>query len=433
MAFSVMVLFYRMALLCYYGIIRLAAGRNAKAQKWLAGRQGWETKFAQSFRPTSYCCWVHCASLGEFEQARPIIEALKTEIPMIQILLTFFSPSGYEIRKNYVFADYVMYLPLDSPSNARLFIEIAQPKLALFIKYEYWYYYLQVLKQKSIPSILVAAIAHKNSLIFNFFLKKLYRKIFANYTFIFVQDEETFRNLHQKLGVEAKKMKVTGDPRFDRVTAVAKQAYEHPLLAKIIQNRFRVVIGSAWNPDIQLFAQSLPLLFAQFKDFSLSLIIAPHEIDKHSIQFICQTFSSYPILFFSNLERIKVEEIKKLPVVILVIDCVGILNKLYRFGDLCYVGGGFGAGIHNILEAAVYGKKVLFGPNYRKSREAQDLTKLKAAASVRTPKELVLEIINALERTAAFEESQKTAKAYCLQNQGATQPAIELIKKDLGF
>jgi 3-deoxy-D-manno-octulosonic-acid transferase len=433
MALFLTLLLYRLALLFYRGTLRLAAGRNVKAQKWLTGRKDWAIKFSHSFQPTPYCCWVHCASLGEFEQARPIIEALKTEIPRIQILLTFFSPSGYEVRKNYVFADYVMYLPLDSPSNARLFIKIAQPKLALFIKYEYWYYYLQVLKQNNIPSVLVSAIAHKDSVIFNFFLRKLYEKIFTNYTFIFTQDEDTLKNLHQKLGVELGKMKVAGDPRFDRVAAVAKQGYEHPLLAKMIQNRFRIVIGSAWNPDIELFARSLPLLFAEFKDFCLSLIIAPHEIHNSSVQFIYHTFSSYPILLYSNLEKGNVADMESSPVAILVIDCIGILNKLYRFGDLCYVGGGFGVGIHNILEAAVYGKKVLFGPNYHKSREAQDLTRLRAAASVRTPKELAREIISAMKRTPAFEESQKVARAYCLQNQGATQPTLEFTQKILGL
>jgi 3-deoxy-D-manno-octulosonic-acid transferase len=422
-----------MTLFFYHATIRLVAGRNAKAQQWLAGREDWQVKFAQSFRSTPYCCWVHCASLGEFEQARPIIEALKTEIPSIQILLTFFSPSGYEIRKNYTFADYVMYLPLDSPSNARLFIEIARPQFAIFIKYEYWYYYLQALNQKNIPSVLVAAIAHKNSFIFNSFLKKLYRKIFRSYTFIFTQDRDTFTNLHKELGVEAEKMKVTGDPRFDRVIAVAKEAYENPLLVKILQNRFRVVVGSAWNPDIELFALSLPFLFAELKDLSLSLIIAPHEVHNDSIQFIRRRFSSYPILFYSNLEKVKAEDIENSPVTILVIDCIGVLNKLYRFGDLCYVGGGFGAGIHNVLEAAVYGKKVLFGPNYHKSREAKDLVGLKGAARVETPKELTREIINAMERTPAFEESQKVARAYCLQNQGATQSVLQFAQKIWGL
>ncbi|MDW8158762.1 MAG: glycosyltransferase N-terminal domain-containing protein [Bacteroidia bacterium] len=404
--------------------------KNKKAQKWIEGRKNWKQKLSNHFKPTSCCCWVHCASLGEFEQARPIIESLKSKFPSVQILLTFFSPSGYEVRKDYPFADYIAYLPLDSPTNANYFIQTIQPAVALFIKYEYWYYYLKTLRQKKIPCFLVAAIAHKKSLILHPLLRSFYQAIFRCYTCIFAQDEQTAQNLHSTLQVDKGKIIISGDPRFDRVAAVASQRLELPELERLLKDRWVLVAGSTWNKDVFILSKALKLLTRDQFLPALSFILVPHEVNSSNIDYIKYCFRFFPVLRYSEIGG-KTEEHSKLPILILIVDKIGFLSKLYRWGNLCYVGGGFGVGVHNVLEAAVYGKRVLWGPNFQKSREAKDLISLGAAACVFKPMQVVEEIKMACNNPGLLEKSQKIAKDYCLQNQGATLIVLGEVEKVL--
>lgn len=315
--------------------------------------------------PDAQYIWFHAASLGEFEQGRPLMEQIRREHPQYKILLTFFSPSGYEVRKNYAGADIICYLPIDTIGNARKFLRTVRPVMAFFIKYEFWYNYLHVLKHRQIPTYSVSSIFRKDQVFFKWYGRH-YGKVLNSFTRFFVQNEES-RRLLATIGIHD--VDVVGDTRFDRVLQIKEAAKQLPIVESFVQGtadgkRAKVfVAGSSWLPDEEIF---IPF-FNKHKDWKL--IIAPHVIGEDHLKQIDQLLDRKTVRYTQATEATASEAD------CLLIDCFGLLSSVYHYGDISYVGGGFGVGIHNVLEAAVWDMPVIFGPNNERFREAQGLKK----------------------------------------------------------
>jgi 3-deoxy-D-manno-octulosonic-acid transferase len=412
---QVVIFFYNIAKVAYKASIHIAARWNSKAGKWVNGRKNWQEQLTANWQPKpgSFTVWMHCASLGEFEQGRPIIEQLKQQIPNCRVLLTFFSPSGYEIRKDYKGADYVMYLPFDSAANANTFLSMVQPQLAIFVKYEFWHYYLQALKNRSISTILVSGIFRSSQPFFQWW-GSFHRAMLHNFSHLFVQDESS-KKLLEKIGITANAT-VAGDTRFDRVLETARQWSQIEQAEQFITNKKILVAGSTWKEDEELLATWLQ----QNKD-DWQIILAPHEIKPDNLQRIKQLFTDS--IFFSNSNATS----KPLDAyTIMVIDNIGFLSKLYNYATVCYVGGGFNkSGHHNILEAAVYSKPVITGPSFQKFKESVDLKKIGAGFTVETPAQLhdILQTMN-------YTNAGKQAGAYVKKNSGATATIVNWIRQE---
>jgi 3-deoxy-D-manno-octulosonic-acid transferase len=408
-----MIFFYHLFRLLYLGAIRLASTWNTKARLWVAGRKNWEQALTAKWSPGpgARSVWMHCASLGEFEQGRPLLEAIRNEYPGVKILLTFFSPSGYEIRKKYAGADAVCYLPFDSPVNARRFLDLAQPSVAIFVKYEFWHFYLQELHTRSIPTLLVSGIFRPDQPFFQWW-GSFHRRMLLNFSHLFVQDENS-----KKLLAEAgfgSKTTIAGDTRFDRVHALALTWQPVEGVAAFCGEDPVLVAGSTWPEDEQLLANFLK------DDTNIrKLILAPHEINAGHMTRLQQLFPGS--VLFSELATISNPEQKNC----LIIDNVGYLSRLYRYGTFCYVGGGFNkSGHHNILEAAVYGKPVITGPNFQKFRESIDLKKQGGSFTV----ERVTDLKKIMEE-ADWLKAGAAAAAYVQQNSGATACILQWIQE----
>lgn len=348
--------------------VAIASLFNEKVRKmWCGERQAISTIKAK-ICPDAQYIWVHAASLGEFEQGRPIIERIKAEHPEYKVLLTFFSPSGYEVRKNYDGADIITYLPLDTPRNARRFLRAIRPVCAIFIKYEFWYNYLHILKHRGVPVYSVSSIFRPEQIFFRWYGRG-YARVLKCITHFFVQNEESKQLLGDKLGIT--NVTVTGDTRFDRVLAIAHQAKDLPLVDAFKGNKKAFIAGSSWQPDEEIF---IPY-FQSHDDWQL--IIAPHVIGEDHLRQIEQLLSKCgrKAVRYSQLQKGSVADAAAMSKgsAALIIDCFGLLSSIYRYADVTYVGGGFGVGIHNLLEAAVWKKPVLFGPNNQRFQEAQDL------------------------------------------------------------
>lgn len=409
---------YTLGLGGYSTALKLAAPLHAKAKKMVEGRQQLLERIQEAMQAnTAPVAWFHCASLGEFEQGRPVIEAFRQQHQGYKIFLTFFSPSGYEIRKNYGGADWVFYLPLDSSANAKAFVAAVQPKLAVFVKYEFWHYYLQELYQKQIPTLLISAIFRHNQL---FFKPQggFYRQMLDYFSQLFVQNEES-ADLLQKIGVE--KVTVAGDTRFDRVLAISQQKKDIPLANVFADGKPVMVVGSSWQADIEVLA---PLV--QEYQGRVKFIIAPHEMDESGLQQAEDTLKVKTVRF----TKTNAAEVKEANV--LLVDTIGMLSSLYALGSWAYIGGSFGKGLHNTLEAAVWGIPLFLGNRrYQKFAEARDLLHIGAAYAVANSTEL-LQAFSVL-----FDDEQKrqgagSAAAYYVQQQaGATDKIITYINKQL--
>lgn len=311
--------------------------------------------------------WFHCASLGEFEQGRPVIEEFKKRKPDWKILLTFFSPSGYEIRKNYAGADYIFYLPADTKNNAGQWLDIIRPKLAVFVKYEFWYHYINELSNRRTPLYLISGKFRSTQPFFKWY-GSWYAKILKSFTHFFVQDKIS-AHLLEELGIT--QTTVSGDTRFDRVFEISRKAMVIPVAEKFCENSFVIVAGSTWPKD-----EAILTRFINQAPKNIKLIIAPHEIEERKLL----TLSG--LIKVAHLRFSKANQSDVAGARVLVIDNIGMLSSLYQYGNISYVGGGFGKGIHNILEAAAFGVPVVFGPNYYKFNEAVDLINLGGAFSV---------------------------------------------------
>lgn len=407
---------YNFAIFLYASIVRLVASFNAKAKLMVDGHKEVFDKLKAEISPNTKYMWLHAASLGEFEQGRPIIEHLKRTHPEYKVLLTFFSPSGYEVRKNYELADIVCYLPFDSKKNAKKFVDLAKPSIAIFIKYEFWYNYVNQLTKRDIPVYMVSAIFRPNQMFFRFYGKSM-RKILHLYKCIFVQDEQS-NELLKSIGV--KNAEVCGDTRFDRVCDIYKQAKHLPLLDVFTKNQDgtkikTLVAGSSWPRDEDVFVP----YFNGEKD--IKLIIAPHEIHESHLMYI-ESQVKRPCVRYS---KATFENIANCDCVI--IDSIGLLSSVYRYGEVAYIGGGFGVGIHNVLEAAVYGMPTIFGPNFKKFREARQLIEDGGSYSVHDYLSFKGLMDEFMQYPETLELAGKQAKKYVDSNSGVVVKVMSQI------
>lgn len=353
-----MVLIYNFTITLYRLVMMIISPFNEKAALWIRGRKNFFRKWQGFDASGRKVIWFHCASLGEFEQSRPVIEEIKRRDSNVFILLTFFSPSGYEIRKDTPLADSTCYLPADTSSNARKFVETFRPDVAVFVKYEFWYYFISELKRNSIPLYLISANFRPEQIFFRWY-GGWFCKILQMFSHIFVQSERS-RKLLNSIGVNH--LSVEGDTRFDRVHFLASKSREIPVAAKFAAGSFVLVAGSTWPVDHSFFVR-----FINETEHDIKLIIAPHQIDEKEIDILLKQLRK-PAVRYSRVteEYLSVARV-------MIIDNIGILSSLYAYGDLSYIGGGFGKNIHNILEACAHSVPVMFGPKYNNFLEAHAL------------------------------------------------------------
>lgn len=408
--------FYKLFLFLYPVAARLIAVRNEKAAKWLAGRKNIFEELAATIRADKPLIWVHCSSLGEFEQGRPLIERLRQQFPQTRILLTFFSPSGYEVRKDYEGADYVFYLPLDSKWNATRFLDITNPALIVFIKYEFWFYYISEARKRNIPFLLASGIFRKSQPFFQWW-GGFHRRMLQSFTYMFVQDQNS-AELLRSIGVN--NVAVTGDTRFDRVLAIAKEFQPLDFINAFCGSHPVVVAGSTWTEDdkeLAHYANSNP---------HIRFIIAPHDVSKARIEECRELYRDSITL--SDLDNGIING--EVPANVLVIDSIGLLSRLYHYSTIAYVGGGFGAdGVHNVLEAAVYGRPVVFGPVYDKYIEAVQLVAAGGGFAVATALELENQFNNLFDDEIRYKQACLAARNFVAENAGATEKIIGFIQE----
>lgn len=412
-----MILLYNLFILSFGFLSKVAALFNPKAKAFTQGRKNLFKTLAQSVRQNKGpFIWIHCASLGEFEQGRPIIEKLKTEFPQYKILLTFFSPSGYEVQKNYEKADLIFYLPLDSPSNAWRFISITKPVLAIFVKYEFWYHYCHELKNQSVPILSVSSIFREEQLFFKSY-GGFFRSILYTFNHFFVQNDESIRLLRS---IDIKLCSRVGDTRFDRVYEIVTQGKDIPVAQSFKGSEKVFVIGSCWPEDMDVL-----IPFINENAHELKFIIAPHEIKEDfiseiegALQGICVRYSKVNEATLQNFR-------------VLIIDNIGMLSRLYRYGDFAFVGGAFGKGLHNILEAACYGVPIFFGNrNYQKYEEANQLIKYGGAFEVSDYPDLKAKF-ELLKVPHNFQLACEVTKQYIKDNLGAADRIMDYCRRML--
>jgi len=388
---------YNISIQLYVIAIRFAALFNAKAKLWVNGKKNIFQKIEEVTKGEQNIVWFHCASLGEFEQGKPIIEGYKQKYPSHKILLTFFSPSGFEIRKNYEGVDWVFYLPADTKSNAKKFISIVKPIKVIFIKYEFWFNYMAELKKQNISFYSVSAIFSDGQAFFKY---KWFIKQLQNVTHFFVQDK-TSADLLKSIGLT--NHTISGDSRFDSVLSTTQNPKSFPLIKQFCKTKPTIICGSTWLKDETLLSQFIK------ENPQYNYIIAPHEM--HHISHL-QKQTGAQLFSTSNTENINSNNV-------LIIDSIGILSSIYQYANIAYIGGGFGSGIHNILEAITFGLPVIFGPNYQKFNEAAELIALGGAKSISNYTELTL----AIDSFANF--NQTIATNYIKNSSGATETIIE--------
>lgn len=397
--------------------IRLAKPYKNKARLWVDGRKDWETKMRAAFSENKApVLWFHVASLGEFEQGRELITACKQKYPEKKILLTFFSPSGYEACKNTPLADFVFYLPIDIPRYASCFLDIVKPQTAIFVKYEYWFNFMKAMHKRKIPLYFVAARFRKEQYFFKFWASWFRRRLRA-VTGFFVQDTVSLECL---TSIRVKNVYVAGDTRFDRVMRLPEEKVSYPIIEKFIGEKPVIVAGSVWDEDIAMIRDCKANDIGGFK-----WIIVPHEVKKSRIADI-QKYAQLDgcVLYSQVCDMPKAEGYKLEESNIIIIDKVGMLSKLYRYGAIAYIGGGFGKGIHNTLEPAVYGKPILFGPKYTCFSEAVDLVNIGAAFCVRDVEEME-GVIKKLSNDSVLKESSESAAKYVREHDGAVSTIME--------
>ncbi len=410
---------YNLFLVLYSIGIRVASTWNPKAKKWVNGRKDIFALINSKLKTqNTKPIWMHCASLGEFEQGRPLLEELKNKNEKITIVLTFFSPSGYEVMKDYKGADFVFYLPMDSPVNANFFLDAVQPSLVLWVKYEYWFYYLDELKQRRIPTILVSGIFRESHPFFKWY-GAIWRKMLGSFTHFFVQNEES-KELLARLNFKSN-VSINGDTRFDRVLEIADNFTPVPCIADFCGDSIIIVAGSTWEED------EIELIHFVKTHSGIKFIIAPHEIDEENLTDVKKEFPGS--ILYSELEQ--TTNNNKQTTNVLIIDNIGMLSRLYNYATIAYVGGGFGAdGVHNVLEAAVYGKPVIFGPVYEKFDEAIGLVDAGGAISINGPISLEEVLDSLINDEAERKRRGDAALKYVESNTGASKKIIQFIQEN---
>ena len=390
---------------------------SKKVKKMWRGERDSFRILREKVDPDASYAWFHAASLGEFEQGRPIIEEYRRIHPDHKILLTFFSPSGYEVRKNYEGADIICYLPIDTPTNARRFLRTVRPCVAFFIKYEFWYNYMHILHHRSVPTYSVSSIFREEQIFFKWYGYK-YRHVLRCFTHLFVQNERSRELLH---GIGIDNVDVTGDTRFDRVTQIAHQSKTLPAVKAFCGERKVFIAGSSWLPDEQIF---IPY-FKAHPDWKL--IIAPHVIDESHLSQIMSLLDGKKVIRYT---QISLEEAKALPEAdVLIIDCFGLLSSIYKYGTVAYVGGGFGVGIHNLPEAAVWNIPVIFGPNHGRFQEALELKTCGGGLPITNATDFQHIMDRFIADSDALQTAANAAGTYVNSRSGATA----LILKRIGY
>lgn len=413
-------LFYTLGIFLYGSLIRLAALFSDKARAWVNGRRT-EANWQIYPQPGQRVVWFHCASLGEFEQARPLIEGLRERANPPYLVLSFFSPSGYTVRKNYEQVDLVCYLPLDLPGKVRQFLDKLRPDLVFFVKYEFWFNFLRALHQRQIPLLLVSGIFRKNQLFFHPF-GGYFKKQLRAFQHFFLQDQPS-ANLLRQQGFE--QYTVTGDTRLDRVLHIIQEAPTYPILEVFRQRantngKQLIVAGSTWPQDEALLAEVM-----QARPDAYAWIIAPHELHPSHIQ------SLQALLPLPQARYTALSSADDLPgeTSVLILDTIGMLAYVYQYADLCYVGGAFGKGLHNILEPVAHQKAVLFGPKYQKFQEARDLVQTPAAHQINTAADFIQVATTCSNNQTAIKEA---IQAYLQTQRGATNAILRFLENN-GF
>ncbi len=411
-----MLFLYDFFLSLYVIAIKVYGLFNGKAGKWISGRKDWEQNYTQLLKTVEKRIWFHCSSVGEYEQAKPVIEALKQQYPDHKIAVTFFSPSGFEACKKTPLVDYILYLPPDNNANAQTFINLIHPALAVFVKYEFWYHYLAELKKQGIPTIIVSGAFRPEQPFFKWY-GGLFRDMLTCFDFFFLQDEQSSLDLN-KIGIDTN-ITISGDTRYDRVSAIAKSITPISAIEQFKGSNKVLIAGSSWPADEEVILACLPILPANWK-----LIIAPHEIDEPHIRKIQKLFGSQSILF-SELD----DEYTGFDKRILIINNIGMLSRLYACGDIAFVGGGFyKGGIHNILEPAVFGVPVIFGPVYQKFVEAKEMAALDIVFPVKDKGECAIRLKKLINDDAYHQSIHNSLLAFMKQHTGATNTIMDVIK-----
>lgn len=435
---STLVFLYNFFIQLYLFAVRITALWNKKARQWVEGRKNLFEELKTKITQNDRIIWMHCASAGELEQGKPLVEQLKKIYPSYKILVSFFSPSGFIVAKKYTQADIITYLPADTKKNARKFIELVNPQLVIFIKYEFWYHHLSAIAFRHIPLLSVSAIFRKEQAFFKWY-GRFYRQMLFLFRYIFVQDEASLELLKKN---SINHCNISGDTRFDRVKEIAANFSSLPVVDFFINGKKTIIAGSTWQNDEEHIAGAL-------KNFSsCKLIIAPHEINEAHLASLEQLFPGSflystiePLLqtkedgnvvwaTIKNQQTIDLQS-RLVNVQTLIIDNIGMLSRLYYYATITYVGGGFNkSGIHNTLEAAVYGKPVLFGPNYQKFKEARDLVTAGAAFSITSAEELKIKLNDFFNDSQQVQNAGNAAKNYVEKNTGATNKIIQFIQEN---
>lgn len=404
-------LLYDLGIRLYYLLILLVSPFNQKARQWIRGRKGLMKKIESTIDPALPLVWFHCSSLGEFEQGRPIIESIHKRESGKNILLTFYSPSGYEVRKNYPGADFIFYLPLDTRRNARRFLKQLNIEKAYFIKYEFWYHLLSNLKAQKVPAYLVSGIFRKDQIFFRVW-GKWFRKILASFDHLFVQQQSSL-DLLKSIGIQ--NVSLAGDTRFDRVQAIVQGRTVDPRFKAFTGSIPTIIAGSTWPQDEELLVR-----YINQTDRPIKWIIVPHEIHETDIIRLAREINKkcqrYTAMTNSDLPQTSV----------IIVDTIGILSSLYQYAEVAYIGGGFGKGIHNTLEAATFGLPVIFGPKYQKFQEAVDLVDSKAAFPVHDYAEFEVILTKLLDDPGLLSISGESARKLVQDNLGATEQILDL-------
>ena len=415
---------YNILMSLYAFGVWVASHFSEKIKKMLNGEHESFRILQEKIDSQSQYIWFHAASLGEFEQGLPLMERIRAEYPKYKILLTFFSPSGYEVRKNYAGADICCYLPLDTFRNARRFLDIINPAMAFFIKYEFWYNYMHILKKRSVPVYSVSSIFRPDQVFFKWYGKQ-YARVLHCINHFFVQNEES-RTLLHSIGLN--NVSVVGDTRFDRVLEIKEASKKLPIIEAFIEgnkdetpvdvykeSQKVFVAGSSWAPDEDIFIN----YFNAHRDWKL--IIAPHVIGEDHLEQIRQKLNHKTVRY----TQVSEEEARNAEC--LIIDCFGLLSSIYHYADISYVGGGFGVGIHNVLEAAVWGKPVIFGPNNKHFREAQGLLKVRGGFEITDAESFVSVMDNLIKADGALQESGQRASDFVASLAGATEKILKKV------
>lgn len=415
---AISLLLYNLFLKLYVLGVKLVRNKNRKAALWLHGRENWQQRISQALGENySGCIWMHCSSLGEFEQGRPLLEKLRSNHPEKKIILTFFSPSGYEVRRNYPNADHVFYLPMDGKKNASEFLDIIKPELVIFVKYEFWYHYFTAVAKRGIPFILISALFRPDQIFFKWY-GALHRSMLKALTHIFVQDTRS-QKLLSKIGYTD--TTIINDTRIDRVYAISQQAQKIPTMELFLQGKKAVIGGSVYELENELIHK------AYTKQALLGkIIIVPHETDEAHLEEILKVWGDDAVRY----TRFREHDADKR---VMIVDTVGLLSAIYQYGALAIIGGGFNkGGIHNTLEPAAFGLPIIFGPNYEKFIEAKELIANGGAFSISNYIELQ-KVLTILYTEEVFLSAHKASGTYITEHTGGTQAVYDWLVNNTGL